>query len=163
MDRRVSNGGNDETLRRVLARDKTIAVVGASPRWDRPSCRIMQYMQAMGYTVFPVNPLTDETVILGRTVHANLADIAAPIAMVNVFRKPGAVAEVTRQAIDIGAKSIWMQDGISDAAAADTVRAAGLDVVMDACFKREHFRLFGGAEDPARKAGGQVDSEGASA
>ena len=154
---------DDETLRRVLARDKTIAVVGASPRWDRPSCRIMQYMQAMGYTVYPVNPLTDETVILGRTVHANLADIAGPVAMVNVFRKPDAVAEVTRQAIDIGAKSIWMQDGIRDDDAAENARAAGLDVVMDACFKREHFRLFGGAKAAAPKASGQLDSEGAPA
>ena len=154
---------NDETLRRVLARDKTIAVVGASPRWDRPSCRIMQYMQAMGYTVFPVNPLTDETVILGRTVHADLSDIAEPIAMVNVFRKPDAVAEVTRQAIGIGAKSIWMQDGIRDDNAAETARAAGLDVVMDACFKREHFRLFGAAQEPANAPVGQLDSEGAPA
>lgn len=154
---------NDETLHRVLARDKTIAVVGASPRWDRPSCRIMQYMQAMGYTVYPVNPLTDEAEILGRKVYANLADIAEPIAMVNVFRKPDAVAEVTRQAIDIGAKSIWMQDGISDAAAAATARAAGLDVVMDACFKREHFRLFGGLQDATDTSGSQLDSEGAPA
>lgn len=154
---------DDETMRRVLLRDKTIAVVGASPRWDRPSCRIMQYMQAMEYIIYPVNPNTPETEILGRRVYAQLADIAEPVDMVNVFRKPDAVAEVTRQAIEIGTKTIWMQDGIRDDAAADIARAAGLDVVMDRCFKREHIRLLGGDQKNANATGGQLDSEGAAA
>jgi predicted CoA-binding protein len=154
---------DDDILRRVLERDKTIAVVGASPSWDRPSCRIMQYMQAMGYTVYPVNPRVAGSEILGRHVYARLDEIGEPVDMVNVFRKPDAVAEVTDQAIAIGAKSIWMQDGVSDDAADATATAAGLDVVMDKCFKREHFRLFGGAPDATDKSGGHLDSEGAAA
>ena len=156
-------GNTDKSLRRIFERDRNIAVVGASPSWDRPSCRIMQYMQAMGYTVFPVNPRAAATEILGRTVHAHLADIDHPIDMVNVFRKPDAVAEVTRQSIEVGAKSIWMQDGVSDDEAAAMARAAGLDVIMDRCFKREHFRLFGGPRSAGIEPGGRVDSEGAAA
>lgn len=154
---------DDQTLRRIFDRDRVIAVVGASPNWDRPSCRIMQYMQAMDYRIFPVNPRAAGGEILGRKVYATLADVPEPVGMVNVFRKPDAVADVTEQAIAIGAKSIWMQDGVSDDKAAARARAAGLDVVMDRCFKREHFRLSAGDSRPAKASGGQLDSKGVSA
>ncbi len=154
---------SDQTLRRIFERDRVIAVVGASPNWDRPSCRIMQYMQAMDYRLFPVNPRAAGSEILGRMVYATLADLPEPVGMVNVFRKPDAVAEVTEQAIAIGAKSIWMQDGVRDDQAAARARAAGLDVVMDRCFKREHFRLLGGTSSNAEAPVGQLDSKDAAA
>lgn len=154
---------DDETLCRIFDRDRVIAVVGASPNWDRPSCRIMQYMQAMDYRIYPVNPRAAGGEILGRKVYATLAEVPEPVGMVNVFRKPDAVAEVTDQAIAIGAKSIWMQDGVRDDMAAARARQAGLDVVMDRCFKREHFRLFGGDARSAKSTGGQLDTKSVSA
>jgi predicted CoA-binding protein len=159
----VTVSADDETLRRIFDRDRVIAVVGASPNWDRPSCRIMQYMQAMDYRIFPVNPRAAGGEILGRKVYATLAEVPEPVGMVNVFRKPDAVADVTEQAIAIGAKSIWMQDGVSDEKAAARARESGLDVVMDRCFKREHFRLFAGDGRPAKATGGQLDSKDVSA
>jgi len=119
----------------------------------------MQYMQAMDYRIFPVNPRAAGGEILGRTVYATLADVPEPVGMVNVFRRPDAVAEVTEQAITVGAKSIWMQDGVRDDQAAAHARNAGLEVVMDRCFKREHFRLFGGPPEPAAATIGQLDSK----
>ena len=154
---------DDAVMRRMFDRDRTIAVVGASPNWDRPSCRIMQYMQAMDYRIYPVNPRAAGTEILGREVYATLADVPEPIGMVNVFRKPDAVAEVTEQAIAVGAKSIWMQDGVRDDDAARNARDAGLDVVMDRCFKREHFRIFGGDQPSATPPSGQLDSKNSAA
>lgn len=159
----MTDTADDATLRRIFDRDRTIAVVGASPNWDRPSCRIMQYMQAMDYRIFPVNPRAAGGEILGREVYATLADVPEPVGMVNVFRKPDAVREVTEQAIAIGAKSIWMQDGVKDDQAAALARDAGLDVVMDRCFKREHFRLFGGDAKPVDTPGRQLDSQGSAA
>lgn len=159
----MNDTADDQTLRRIFDRDRVIAVVGASPNWDRPSCRIMQYMQAMEYRIFPVNPMAAGGEILGRKVYASLAEVPEPIGMVNVFRKPDAVAEVTEQAIEIGAKSIWMQDGVRDDRAAERARDAGLDVVMDRCFKREHFRLFGGGRQSAKLTSGQLDSTDTSA
>lgn len=159
----VIDRADDAVMRRMFERDRTIAVVGASPNWDRPSCRIMQYMQAMDYRIFPVNPRAAGTEILGREVYATLADVPEPVGMVNVFRKPDAVAEVTEQAIAVGAHSIWMQDGVQDEAAALTAREAGLDVVMDRCFKREHFRIFGGDRRPASPPPGQLDSKNSAA
>jgi predicted CoA-binding protein len=155
----VTETADDETFRRIFNRDQVIAVVGASPNWDRPSCRIMQYMQAMEYRIFPVNPRAAGGEILGRKVYATLADVPEPVGMVNVFRKPDAVAEVTKQAIEIGARSIWMQDGVSDDQAAAAARAAGLDVVMDRCFKREHFRLFGGHRPAVGATSTRLDSK----
>jgi len=155
----VNDPLEDKTMRRMFDRDRVIAVVGASTNWDRPSCRIMQYMQAMDYHIFPVNPRAAGDEILGRKVYATLADVPEPIDMVNVFRKPDAVAEVTEQAIAVGAKSIWMQDGVRDDQAAEKARKAGLDVVMDRCFKREHFRLYGGNPQPTKATSGQLDSK----
>ena len=150
-------------MRRIFDRDRVIAVVGASPNWDRPSCRIMQYMQAMDYRIFTVNPRAAGDEILGRKVYATLAGVPEPVGMVNVFRKPDAVREVTKQAIAIGAKSIWMQDGVEDHQAAAEARDAGLDVVMDRCFKREHFRLYGGDAKPTEASRPQLDSQGSAA
>lgn len=137
---------DDATLRRVLTESRVIAVVGASPDWARPSCYTMQYLQSMGYRVYPVNPKEAGHAILGRPVYRRLEDIPEPVDLVNVFRRPDAVAPVVESAIAIGARAVWMQEGVRDEAAAAKARAAGLTVVMDRCPKKDHFRLFGGTE-----------------
>ncbi|HEX9647101.1 MAG TPA: CoA-binding protein [Alphaproteobacteria bacterium] len=153
---KAANAPDDATLRRVLEGARTIAVVGASSRWDRPSCRIMQYLQAVGYRIFPVNPNAAGGEILGRPVYASLAELPEPIDIVNVFRKPAAVGAVVAAAIAIGAKAVWLQKGVAEARAAARARAAGLDVIEDRCIKTEHFRLFGGA---GAAAAARLDSD----
>ena len=141
---------SDAFLRAVLTGNHVVAVVGASPDWARPSCSCMQYLQSMGYRMIPVNPNAAGTEILGRKVYARLSDIDEPIDMVSIFRKPEAVGPVVDEAIAIGAKAIWMQEGVRNDAAADRATAAGLAVVMDRCPKKEHFRLFGGPKATER-------------
>jgi predicted CoA-binding protein len=151
---------DDATLRRILGEARVIAVVGASASWDRPSCRIMQYLQAMDYRIFPVNPNAAGGEILGRPVYATLADLPEPIDIVNVFRRPAAVGEVVDAAIAIGAKAVWLQKGVGEPAAAAKARAAGLEVVSDRCIKTEHLRLFGAAAAEGEDgAAGRLDSD----
>ena len=150
---------DDATLRRVLSDARSIAVVGASTRWDRPSCRIMQYLQAMGYRIFPVNPNAAGGEILGRHVYAALAELTEAVDIVDVFRKPAAVGEVVDQAIAIGAKAVWLQKGVAEAGAVARARAAGLEVISERCIKTEHFRLFGGADAGETGAPGRLDSD----
>lgn len=157
MARRVA--ADDATLRRVLAAARTIAVVGASTRWDRPSCRIMQYLQAAGYRIHPVNPKAAGAEILGRPVHASLADLPGAVDIVNVFRKPAAVGEVVDQAIAAGAKTIWLQKGVGEPKATARARAAGLEVISERCIKTEHVRLFGGGGDDAAGRPRSLDSD----
>ncbi len=140
----------DAHLRGVLESVHNIAIVGASPDWERPSCYTMQYLQSMGYTIYPVNPNEVGREILGRDVVGNLAEIEAPIDMVSIFRKPQAAGAIVDEAIAVGARVIWMQEGVRDDAAAVRATAAGLSVVMDRCPKKEHFRLFGGSPTAAQ-------------
>lgn len=140
----AADGDNDVVLRQVLTESRNIAVVGASPDWARPSCYTMQYLQSMGYRMFPVNPKQAGQEILGRPVFARLEDIPEPIDMVSVFRKSEAVAPIVESAIALKVKAIWMQEGVRDPISANRARAAGIAVVMDRCPKKEHFRLFGG-------------------
>ena len=137
------------TLRRILGTCKTIAVVGLSPQWHRPSFFAAKYMQGHGYRVVPVNPTATE--ILGQrcypsvTVAAQaLAAEGATIDLVDCFRKSEDIPPIADEAIAIGAKCLWLQIGVINEAAAAKARAAGLDVVMDRCVKIEHARLFGG-------------------
>lgn len=132
------------TLRRILKSCRTIAVVGLSAEWHRPSYFAAKYMQQHGYRVLPVNPRYVGQTILGEPCHASLADIAQPVDMVDVFRRTDDVGPIAEQAIAIGARCLWQQIGVLNHAAADRARAAGLDVVMDRCVKIEHGRLFGG-------------------
>lgn len=132
------------TLRRILKSCRTIAVVGLSAEWHRPSYFAAKYMQQHGYRVLPVNPRYAGQTILGEPCHARLADIAQPVDMVDVFRRTEDVGPIAEQAIAIGARCLWQQIGVLNHAAADRARAAGLDVVMDRCVKIEHGRLFGG-------------------
>jgi uncharacterized protein len=130
------------TLRRILKETRVIAVVGLSADWYRPSYFAAKYMQEHGYRVIPVNPKYDT--ILGEKCYKALRDIPQPVDMVDVFRKPQDVPPIADDAVAIGAKVLWQQLGVRNAAAAERARAAGLDSVMDRCVKIEHARLFGG-------------------
>lgn len=131
-------------LRRILQGCRTIAVVGLSADWHRPSHFAASYMQGKGYRIVPVNPRYAGQPILGETAYARLEDIPFPVDMVDVFRKPEDVPAIARSAVAIGAKCLWQQLGVANAEADATARAAGLDSVMDRCVKIEHARLFGG-------------------
>lgn len=130
------------TLRRILKTAKTIAVVGLSAEWHRPSYFAAKYMQQHGYRVMPVNPRYDS--ILGERCFARLEDIGEPVDIVDVFRKPADVLPIAHSAVAIGAKCLWQQLGVMNLEADALARAHGLDSVMDRCVKIEHARLFGG-------------------
>lgn len=130
------------TLRRILASARTIAVVGLSAQWHRPSYFAAKYMQGKGYRIIPVNP-SYET-ILGERCVARLEDITVPVDIVDVFRRTEDVEPIADSAIRIGAKCLWQQIGVKNLQADAKARAAGLDSVMDRCVKIEHARLFGG-------------------
>jgi predicted CoA-binding protein len=127
---------------RILEQYRTIARVGLSSNPFRPSHFAAIYMLAEGYNVIPVNPREQE--ILGQRCYPSLRDIPTPVEIVDIFREPGAVPAIVDDAIAIGAKVVWMQLGVIHAEAAGRARAAGLEVVMDACVKIEHARFFGG-------------------
>ena len=131
-----------ETLRRILATTKTIAIVGLSADWFRPSYFAAKYMQQHGYRVVPVNPKYDE--ILGEKCVPSLLDINGQVDIVDVFRRTDQVLPFAEQAVQIGARCLWQQLGVVNDSAHELVTAAGLDSVMDRCVKIEHARLFGG-------------------
>ncbi len=123
---------DDHEIRDILTRVKSIAVVGWSPRPDRPSHGVAAFLKRRGYRVIPVNPGQAGQAALGETVVATLAE-AGPVDMVDIFRRSEDAGAVVDQAIAAGAKVVWMQLGVSDEAAAARARAAGLRVVMDRC------------------------------
>jgi uncharacterized protein len=136
-------------LRRILGTCRTLAVVGLSPQWHRPSFFAAKYMQAHGYRIVPVNPKASE--ILGERCFPSvtaaaqaLAAQGAKIDLVDCFRRSEDIPPLADEAIAVGARCLWMQLGVVNEAAAAKARAAGLDVVMDRCVKIEHARLFGG-------------------
>ena len=130
------------TLRRILRDCRTIAIVGLSEQWHRPSNFVGKYLQQHGYRVIPVNPRYGE--VLGQRCYANLTDIEEAVHLVDVFRRTEDVLPIAQAAIRIGAKCLWQQIGVMNQDADALVRAAGLDSVMDRCAKIEHARLFGG-------------------
>ncbi|GAB4432137.1 MAG: CoA-binding protein [Chloroflexi bacterium OHK40] len=127
---------------RILQRYRRIAMVGLSSNPYRPSHFAAVYLLAEGYEVTPVNPRERE--ILGRTAYPSLREVPGPLEIVDIFREPAAVPAIVEEAIERGAKVIWMQLGVINEAAARRAREAGLAVVMDACVKIEHARFFGG-------------------
>jgi uncharacterized protein len=129
-------------MRRILARSRTLAVVGLSAQWYRPSYFAAKYMQDHGYRIIPVNPRYDE--VLGEKCFPDLRSIPEPVDLVDCFRKAGDIPPLADEAIAIGAKVLWMQLGIVNEAAARRASAAGLDVVMNRCVKIEHARILGG-------------------
>jgi predicted CoA-binding protein len=130
------------TLRRVLRETHTIAIVGLSADWFRPSNFAAKYVQEHGFRVIPVNPRYAE--ILGEKCYPSLTAIPEPVDMVDVFRKPADAPAVAREAVAIGAKTLWLQIGVISDEARQIAEKAGLTVVMDRCVKIEYARLFGG-------------------
>lgn len=137
---------SDAYLRSILRQVKTIAMVGASPNWNRPSYFAMKYLQEHGYRVIPVNPVAAGTEILGEKVYGDLTELPIKPDMVDIFRNSEAAGPIADQAISLGAKVVWMQLGVRNDEAARRAEAAGLKVVMNRCPKIEHARLSGRLE-----------------
>lgn len=135
----------DEIIRGILKSVRTIAMVGASPNWVRPSYFAMKYLQEKGYRVIPVNPSAAGQVILGETAYASLGDIPERIDMVDIFRNSGAAGPITDETIALarrkGIRVVWMQLGVRNDEAARRAAAAGITVVMNRCPKIEYGRL----------------------
>jgi predicted CoA-binding protein len=131
-----------EKLRRILRDNRTIAVVGLSANWYRPSYFAAKYMQEHGYRVIPVNPMVDS--VLDEKCYKSLADIPEKVDIVDCFRRSEEIPALAGEAIAIGAKVLWMQLGVTSEEARRKAEAAGLEVVEDRCMKIEHGRLFGG-------------------
>jgi predicted CoA-binding protein len=129
-------------LRRILTQYRTIAVVGLSAQWYRPSYFAAKYMMDRGYTIIPVNPRYEE--VLGRKCYPSLCDVPVPVDIVDCFRRAEEIQAIVDDAVAIGAKVLWMQLGVINEQAAHKAEAAGLEVVMDRCVKIEYARLFGG-------------------
>ena len=127
------------TIPEILQAYRVLAVVGLSSSVWRPSFGVSEYMQSAGYRIIPVNP--NETGVLGQPAWSSLEDVPEPVEIVNIFRRSEYVPEVVRSAIRIGARVIWMQEGVVHEGAARDARDAGLDVVMDRCLLKEHMAL----------------------
>jgi len=128
---------SDEEARGVMDRYKTVAVVGLSTNPEKPSHYVPKYLKDHGYTVIPVNP-TAQGEILGRKVYSGLKEIPQNVEIVDIFRPSKDVPPVVEDAIAIGAKVVWMQEGIVNNAAAERAKAAGLTVIMDKCMMKVH-------------------------
>jgi predicted CoA-binding protein len=129
-------------LTRILAQSRTIAVVGLSANWYRPSYFAAKYLQEHGYRVIPVNPNYAE--VLGERCYPSVAAIPEPVDVVDAFRKADEMPALAREAVAKGARVLWMQLGVRNEVAARIASDAGLDVVMDRCMKIEHARILGG-------------------
>jgi predicted CoA-binding protein len=132
----------DKEIKDILSRCKTVAVVGISPKEDRPSYRVASYLQSKGYRMIPIRP--DEDYILGEKVYHHLMEIPKEIEVdvVDIFRKSEDVPLIVEEAMQRRAKVVWMQEGIVNVEAAAKAERAGLKVVMDRCMKKEHERLL---------------------
>lgn len=133
---------DSETIRRILRKSRTIAVVGLSAQWHRPSYFAAKYLQEHGYRVIPVNPGYAE--ILGEKCYKSLREIPEAVDVVDCFRRSNEIPALADDAIAIGAKVLWMQLGVENAEARRKAEAAGLEVIENRCMKIEHGRFFGG-------------------
>ena len=124
----------------ILSKYKTVVVVGLSSNPERPSHRVARYLKVQGYHITPVNPR--ETEVLGEKAYPDLCAVPEPIEVVDIFREVKAVPRVVAQAMYVGAKAVWMQEGIVHQAAAARARRAGIAVVMDRCMMKEHRRIM---------------------
>ena len=127
-----------ETIERILADCRTIAVVGLSSNPDRPSHGVASYMRRHGYQVIPVNP--NETEVFGERSYPSLSDVPEPIDLVDIFRRSDEAGKAVDEAIAVGAKAVWLQEGVIDHAAAERALDGGLLVAMDRCWLKEHMR-----------------------
>jgi len=130
----------DEEIKEILKKNKVVAVVGLSPKPERDSHKVAKYLQDHGYRIVPVRPKAKE--ILGEQAYASLKDIPFPVEVVDIFRKVDAIPGIVDEAIDIGAKVVWMQLGLAENQSAQKAREAGLQVVMNKCLKIEHNRYL---------------------
>ncbi|MGE5620483.1 MAG: CoA-binding protein [Sphingomonadaceae bacterium] len=131
----------EESIKRILEKGRTIAVVGLSPKPERPSYRVASYMQRQGYRIIPVNPTVDR--VLGERSYPDLKSVPEKIDVVDVFRRSEDVPPIVDEAIQAGAWAVWMQEGVINEVAAARARQAGLEVVQDRCLLKEHRRLSG--------------------
>jgi predicted CoA-binding protein len=129
---------------KILNSNRTVAVVGLSSKPDRPSYKVANYLKEQGYRVIPVNPMEKE--ILGELCYPDLASIPESVDVVDIFRRSEEVLPVVEEAIRIGAKAVWMQEGVINKEAAARAREAGLMVVMDKCMLKEHRKLRSGGD-----------------
>jgi len=127
------------TIPEILSSYRTIAVVGLSSSPWRPSFAVTEYMQSQGYEIIPVNP--NESEVLGHKSHKRLEDIEVPVEIVNVFRRPQFVPEIAASAIALGAKVLWLQEGVGHPDAERRAREAGLEVVSNRCLLKEHMAI----------------------
>jgi predicted CoA-binding protein len=134
----------DDRIGEILRKSKVIAVVGLSSKPHRPSYGVSRYMQSVGYRIIPVNP--NEKEVLGEKCYPRLEDIPVKVDIVDIFRRSDQVPPVVRSGIAVGAKTVWMQEGVIHEEAAEAARKAGLDVVMDRCILKEHVKRFRLAE-----------------
>ncbi len=132
---------NDQRISTLLRSARVIAVVGLSPKEQRPSNQVARYLLAAGYRIIPVNP--GQSMILGQTCYPDLAEIPEPVDIVDIFRKASEVVPIVDQAAAIGAGAVWLQQGIVSEEAARLAEAAGLVCIMDRCIKIDHQRLLG--------------------
>ncbi len=132
--------------REILDSCKVVAIVGLSSRIERPSNHVGLYLQSQGYRIIPVNP--GEKEILGEVCYPNLKSIPAQVDVVDIFRKSEEVPPIVEEAIEIGAKAVWMQEGVVNPDAASRAQKAGLKVVMDRCMLKEHVRIHGYQDEP---------------
>ena len=129
-----------EEIRAILQNHRVVAVVGLSPKPERPSFKVARYLQEHGYRIIPVNP--GQKVILGEQCYPRLSDIPFPVEVVDIFRNVAAIPAIVDEAIATGARVVWMQQGLVEPAAARKAREAGLEVVMDRCIKIDHAQLI---------------------
>ena len=130
----------EETIERILTQSHTVAVVGLSDNPERPSYDVAQFLQKRGYRIIPVNPNLTE--VLGEQAYPDLASVPDPVDVVDIFRRSEAVLPIVEEAVQMGAKAIWMQKGVRNKEAAEKARAAGLLVVMDRCMMQETKRML---------------------
>jgi predicted CoA-binding protein len=123
----------------ILNSSRVVAIVGLSPKPGRPSCRVGSYLKRKGYRIIPVNPEVKQ--ILGETSYPDLVSIPERVDVVDIFRRPEDVPAIVAEAIKIGAKAVWMQEGVINEEAASRAREAGLRVVMNKCMRKEHLKL----------------------
>jgi hypothetical protein len=136
----------DEEIRKLLRRVRTIAVVGLSPRTNRPSHGVAAQMQRFGYRIIPVRPAVES--VLGEKAYASLHEVPDRYDLVDVFRAPEYLDQIVEECIALGAPAIWLQEGVVNIPAAERAQQAGLIVVMDRCVYREYLRLFGPVPHP---------------
>jgi len=139
-----------DAITQVLKSGKTIAVVGLSSQRMRPSYGVAQYLQSAGYRIIPVNP--NETEVLGEKSYARLQDVPVPVDIVDIFRRPQFVPEIVGAAIQIGARCVWMQEGVVHVGAAELAKRAGIFVVMDKCTLKEHAKRMRELQRPTKSS-----------